>query len=227
MEGAPNGSHKNSQSHSRYNAHSLSVTEAHIQYIMKTMRLRSSLYATVAYIILRLDPTSSAQLRPRGLAATNTQAAEPDSAWSESSTEMSLATTTSMNFMEVNDKGAKDGAHGLFAKAGRITKGGNIFPASEGPCADFCLEALSNESNDCPTAPVTQKFTNVETAIGEFCEGSGECGTTSKLDNCNRNDIYRRIECESGRSGKSSKASGNPGLPISNFSLLGFRMKCE
>jgi len=177
---------------------------------MKTMRLR----ATVAYIILRLDPTSSAQLRPRGLAATNTNAAEPDSAWSDYSLEMSVATTTSMNFMKANVKGAKVRAQGLSAKAGRSTNGGNECRASEGPCADVCLEALAE--NDCPTVadPVTTPCFNA--VIGELCQGYGACGTNSTLDNCGDDEsIYRRIECESGGSGKSGKASGNPaGNPV-------------
>lgn len=169
------------------------------------------MYAIAAYIILRLEPTS-AQIRPGGLAATNTHAAEPDSAWSDSSQSMSLA-TTSTNLFEANDKEAKDL---LSAKEGKDC------PASKGPCADVCLEALADNSPDCPILPDIQECYNTLTAIGDLCGGGGECGTTksgksgaggNQFNNCvgSVNDIYRRIGCKSGKIGKSGKASGESG----------------
>jgi len=62
-----------------------------------------------------------------------------------------------------------------------------------GDSCGICLEPV--EPAGCPNASViaTLKRCNELHAVGEICEGDGECGTVRTANNCNeKDDVYRR-----------------------------------
>ena len=72
-------------------------------------------------------------------------------------------------------------------------------------CGGGWVQALSYDSKDCPADADGSIFPNCQqVACGELCEGDGECGTDTQLNNCpskdydpstsgGRLDIYRKL----------------------------------
>ena len=72
-------------------------------------------------------------------------------------------------------------------------------------CGGGWVQALSYDSKDCPEDADGSIFPNCQqVACGELCEGDGECGTDTQLNNCpskdydpstsgGRLDIYRKL----------------------------------
>ena len=60
-------------------------------------------------------------------------------------------------------------------------------------CAGGWVQALSYDSKDCPEDADGSIFPNCQqVACGELCEGDGECGTDTQLNNCPSKDYGRR-----------------------------------
>jgi hypothetical protein len=64
-------------------------------------------------------------------------------------------------------------------------------PPVEESCDELCLEVLPTEF--CPSDLILPNC--LEVGLGEVCEGSGECGTNDKLNNCGTYDVYARVVC--------------------------------
>jgi len=61
-------------------------------------------------------------------------------------------------------------------------------PPCTTPCGNGCLEMV--ESAECPDQ--AHGLPNCDkAAVGEFCEGDGECGTSNRRNNCHIFDVYR------------------------------------
>jgi hypothetical protein len=61
-------------------------------------------------------------------------------------------------------------------------------------CGSATFVALAPQSSDCPSSDLQNCYDSV--ACGDLCEGDGECGTDSWLENCGNYDVYRR-DCSS------------------------------
>ena len=73
-----------------------------------------------------------------------------------------------------------------------------------GSGCDYTAQPLAYDSSECPKDADGSVFPNCdEVACGELCEGDGECGTDTQLDNCNcpvdavRCSIYQKV-CDNG-----------------------------
>ena len=78
-------------------------------------------------------------------------------------------------------------------------------PTSGSGTCDYTATPLAYDSSDCPANADGSIFPNCdEVACGELCEGDGECGTDTQLNNCpsknydpstsgGRLDIYRKV----------------------------------
>ena len=54
-----------------------------------------------------------------------------------------------------------------------------------GSGCDYTAQPLAYDSSECPKDADGSVFPNCdEVACGELCEGDGECGTDTQLDNC-------------------------------------------
>ena len=92
-------------------------------------------------------------------------------------------------------------------------------PTSGSGTCDYTATPLAYDSSDCPANADGSIFPNCdEVACGELCEGDGECGTDTQLNNCpsknydpstsgGRLDIYRKV-CDGGSSCDTVTVSG-------------------
>ena len=63
-----------------------------------------------------------------------------------------------------------------------------------GQSCGICLQQLASGDAACPDDYTSGAMGTCDTAaIGELCEGDGECGTNTGADNCGGYDIYRRV----------------------------------
>ncbi len=91
-------------------------------------------------------------------------------------------------------------------------------PSVEKSCDDLCLEAL-------PTKFCLSDLTLkncLEVGLGEVCEGSGECVTNNKLNNCGTYDVYARVVCgfDTPSQGELMRSTTAPSPSVSTALLL-------
>ena len=68
----------------------------------------------------------------------------------------------------------------------------NICAAGQLPCRSYCLQALT--SSQCPSSMNNIHCEHGSLSIGSYCEGDGECGTDTNLNNCfGGYDVYRVV----------------------------------